>query len=266
MNSYKRNYLRNVVLPELERQFDPNIVSALNAVSASFRSLKSETDSRVSNVFSSVVAEGGAGEFFLDIISLHGQSEFLQAEIVLELFRRTEIEPSAEKVHAVLSLAKKQSGRTLDLSKRWKAVSNRGTIAFLPSIAVPEYGQSIAVGQSMSNPSFSISVSVPMKLGVQQAVPSPNSVLVDAERLARDLKIRPWKPGDSFVPLGMHHRKKVSDFFIDNKIPVWRKHSIPLIESGGEIVWVCGLRLDDRYKISPKTDSVVKFSFHHYVL
>jgi tRNA(Ile)-lysidine synthase len=265
INTYKRNYLRNVVLPELERRFDPNIVSALNAVSVSFRSLKSETDARVQDVFPSVVTELKKDRFSLDLTSLQGHSEFLRAEIVLELFRRIEVEPSAEKVNALLSLAKNQSGRALDLSKHWRAVTNRGAIVFIPVLALPGYSQNISIGQSVSNASFSIFVSEPMRREELQPIPSRDSAFVDADRLGRELKIRPWKAGDSFLPLGMQHRKKLSDFFVDNKIPVWKKHSIPLIESAGEIVWVCGLRLDDRYKISPRTNSVVKFTFINYV-
>ena len=63
------------------------------------------------------------------------------------------------------------------------------------------------------------------------------------------LKIRSFKSGDKFIPLGMRRFKKVKDFFIDEKIPRFIRRKIPIVETtNGDIVWICGLRVDDRFK------------------
>jgi tRNA(Ile)-lysidine synthase len=69
---------------------------------------------------------------------------------------------------------------------------------------------------------------------------------------------RKWKSGDIFFPLGLSHRKKVSDFLIDEKVPVHEKNAVTVIESGGEIVWVAGHRVDDRFRVTDKTKSVLE--------
>lgn len=72
---------------------------------------------------------------------------------------------------------------------------------------------------------------------------------LDASKIKFPLVWRKWRPGDSFHPLGMDHKKKLSDFFVDQKISLVDKEKITVLESGNEIVWVIGHRVDDRYKI-----------------
>ncbi|MDZ7646064.1 MAG: tRNA lysidine(34) synthetase TilS [Cytophagales bacterium] len=64
---------------------------------------------------------------------------------------------------------------------------------------------------------------------------------------------RKWKSGDYFFPLGMEHRKKISDFLIDQNISITEKDSTTVLESAGEIIWVVGHRIDNRYKLTPET-------------
>jgi tRNA(Ile)-lysidine synthase len=68
---------------------------------------------------------------------------------------------------------------------------------------------------------------------------------------------RKWRKGDSFFPLGLGHRKKVSDFLIDEKVPLNTKNTVTVVESGGEILWVVGFRVDDRFKVTSTTTSTV---------
>jgi len=79
------------------------------------------------------------------------------------------------------------------------------------------------------------------------------------------MKVRLWRPADRMVPLGMTSRKKVSDLLTDGKVPSYRRRSIPIVTSGGKIVWVCGVRLDDRFKVTSRTRQVLQFSYHSNV-
>jgi tRNA(Ile)-lysidine synthase len=94
---------------------------------------------------------------------------------------------------------------------------------------------------------------------------NPSIEYVDGMRLRFPLVVRSWKAGDSFHPLGMSGKKKLSDFFADCKISNEEKSKIPVVLSGNNIVWVGGLRLDDRFKITEKTKTVyqLKLSNHH---
>ncbi len=86
--------------------------------------------------------------------------------------------------------------------------------------------------------------------------------MVDMDRLTFPLLIRKWQEGDFFYPLGMKTKKKLSDFFIDNKMSLKEKSDVWLLCSCGEIVWVIGHRIDERYKVRPKTDNIFVIEKH----
>ncbi len=89
---------------------------------------------------------------------------------------------------------------------------------------------------------------------------SGSKAFVDAGCLQYPLVLRTWKTGDKFVPLGMKNFKKLSDFFIDQKIPLHIKESVPLLVNGnGEIIWIAGMRQDNRYKLTQATKKVAIF-------
>jgi tRNA(Ile)-lysidine synthase len=76
---------------------------------------------------------------------------------------------------------------------------------------------------------------------------------LNADLLKFPLSVRSWHKGDSFFPLGMKGRKKLSDFFIDLKLSPVEKEQVKLLCSGDQIVWVIGYRIDDRYRIKSDT-------------
>lgn len=86
---------------------------------------------------------------------------------------------------------------------------------------------------------------------------SSSNAMVDRDRLRFPLKVRKWELGDRFMPLGMKNFKKISDFLIDLKVPLLLKRNIKVLCSGDDIVWVIGLRIDDRYKLTPLTKSAL---------
>jgi tRNA(Ile)-lysidine synthase len=81
---------------------------------------------------------------------------------------------------------------------------------------------------------------------------------LDFDKLDFPLILRQWKKGDYFYPFGMAlKKKKVSKYFKDQKIPIHEKDTIWILESGNKIAWIAGERIDERFKITAKTKSVM---------
>ncbi|MDD3728148.1 MAG: tRNA lysidine(34) synthetase TilS, partial [Dysgonamonadaceae bacterium] len=74
------------------------------------------------------------------------------------------------------------------------------------------------------------------------------------------LTLRKWKKGDWFIPFGMKGRKKLSDFFTDNKFNLFQKEETWVVCSGNDIVWIVNYRVDDRFKITNRTKKVFSIS------
>ncbi|MBL7892287.1 MAG: tRNA lysidine(34) synthetase TilS [Bacteroidia bacterium] len=106
-----------------------------------------------------------------------------------------------------------------------------------------------------------LSLTVSKSKAVSYSIPRSNRVAsLDFDKLKFPLTIRKWRKGDAFRPLGMKHKKKLSDFFIDNKFSLIDKEHTWLLTSGTDIVWVIGYRLDDRFKVTDKTKNVYVIS------
>lgn len=99
-----------------------------------------------------------------------------------------------------------------------------------------------------------LTITRPGKVSISR---DPAVACVDARKLRFPLEWRRWRAGDSFQPLGMQGRKKVSDMLIDLKIPVSEKEKVTVIQSGEDIVWLVGIRIDDRYRVTEGSDDVL---------
>ncbi len=88
--------------------------------------------------------------------------------------------------------------------------------------------------------------------------PSGWQCFLDLEALRWPLIVRNFRPGDTFMPLGLNGFKKLKDLFIDKKIPYDERRRIPIIESYGDIVWVGGIRIDHRYRVREDTRRILR--------
>jgi tRNA(Ile)-lysidine synthase len=83
-------------------------------------------------------------------------------------------------------------------------------------------------------------------------------VLLDAGLMKFPLTVRPREAGDHFYPAGFGKKKKLQDFFVDEKVPRDMRDSVPVLLSGDDIVWVAGFRADERFAVTDKTEKVLR--------
>lgn len=136
-------------------------------------------------------------------------------------------------------------------------VKDRGTLIIAPKVAVDDDEYLIRQGMRTIN--------VPVKLRIEvsklqeQFVPvkDKNIAQFDVSRIQFPLTIRRWRRGDKFVPFGMVGMKKLSDFFTDTKATFFQKREAWLLCSGDDIIWVIGQRLDNRFRVTSATQSIL---------
>lgn len=257
---YRRNYLRREVIPLLESSGEFDFVPSLNRLSRLMRQLDELLTTEVRQILSGVLITDEQGELSLDITKLRSKPEYLQEGIVLEVLRKLRAEIDSEKVLRLLELCELATGSRLQLSKDLHVFRDRERLNFVrPSEDLP-MRKAVALGNSYAFQEFRFSLSKPIPppptLGA-----TPDVEFVDAGKLGDHLFVRSWQEGDWFVPLGMNSKKKVSDYFVDEKISLLQKRRIPILESNGDIVWICGKRLDERFKVTDQTRNVVRLEF-----
>ena len=87
-----------------------------------------------------------------------------------------------------------------------------------------------------------------------------NVALLDAEKITYPLMLRRWCDGDSFTPYGMNGSKKVSDYLIDRKVSMAEKSRQFVLLSGDEIAWLVGRRIAHPFRITDKTEWVLRIT------
>lgn len=204
----------------------------------------------------------------------------LQRRLVRTILRSYDEEGRASSLRVVESvrrlLSREKSGDRLSL-KRVEVCLEQEAVRFSP--AGMDTGEGIVSGKG-NQKSEGLLLSVPstvywartkQQIHVQrmarhdaeqaQVAPSEQRVLFDADRCSEPLLIRSWRAGDRFLPQGMKGKsKKLQDFFTDRKVARCRREAIPLLVAPEGILWVVGMRQDERFLIRRETASCLVVS------
>ena len=258
---YKRNFIRKKVLPLLQKSLNPEVVRVLNRTSEIFRRLDDLIHRQAEGELKHLLRTETSKEILLGIRRFKKLHPFLQEtiiEILATRFSGTSIE--SDKVKKILHLLETTSGKRVEVSKHFVVYRDREHLLFTSGRKRNTFKLAIQRNRKYEFDTFRFS-STPVRRKSVRFTRSRQIEYVNADRLNSRLVLRTWKKGDWFMPLGMAGRKKISNLLVDEKIPLYRKDAIPVLESHGNIVWVCGVRLDNRYRVSTETKNVLRLEF-----
>lgn len=250
-NKYMRNKIRLDILPEMKK-LNPSLEDTFRKNLEYFSDLEDFLNLQIKHLKDQIF-ERGDHQIILEIEAIKKlePKKFLLFELLKEFnFNLTTIENILESLDGI-------SGKTF-FSDTHQIVLDREKLLITKKQNEIFRTQQINEGQNLIDFNhFSISINqindIPKNLKSDI-----NSIYIDAEELIYPLKLRVWQEGDRFQPFGMRGEKKVSDFLIAEKVPVSQKKQIPILINGnGKVIWVCGLRADDRFKVKSNTKKII---------
>jgi tRNA(Ile)-lysidine synthase len=251
LDKYSRNYFRNQLIPLVQHIY-PEAENNLVANLRRFADMEQLYDQALA-LHKKKLLEYKGEEVHIPVLKLQ-KSEPLHS-IVYEII--SDFGFSAAQVEEVIKLLNSESGRYVQ-SATHRIIKNRRWLIIAPAQA--EQAQTLVIDADENRIVFENGALELEQLKNKniQLVNDPGIALIDQSTLQFPLLLRKWKKGDYFYPLGLKKKKKLARFFIDQKLSMTDKEKVWVLESNKKILWVVGMRIDDRYKITGSTKQVLR--------
>ncbi|MDN3551136.1 tRNA lysidine(34) synthetase TilS [Mucilaginibacter aquaedulcis] len=252
---YARNKIRLEVIPKL-KELNPSLEKTFENNLRHFRDLETLLENQLTILKKTVLKTDAGGQYLLiDEVKQLNPARLLLFKLLQDYgFNETTIDD-------LLSALDKHSGRVFEsagylliLDRDRLILQKKTSVEPVPAL-INEQDHELHYGNFKLNVLHDDSPLI--------IKDNPLAVSVDAALLEFPLQIRAWQEGDYFYPLGMKGSKKLSDFFINQKIALHQKNEVPLLINGnGDVIWVGGYRPDERYKVSDNTKKVTIFELY----
>ena len=267
-HDYLRNRIRLALIPSMEREYQPNFKKILLRTSAILREENDYLEKGAEETYQTIVQESkNTLSFkFSEYQSLHQtiqwriirkMMEILCAQgMVVEEREGSDVRQIHQRLHQPPPSFILELSHGVWIEKRYDRVElGRGAVRPFPPFEV----ELISPGRTMIEElEKEIVIEEVNRAQFREDRESLTMAFMDYENLQFPLRVRNFRPGDRFHPLGMKGTQKLKEFFIDHKVPRFERPKIPLLISGEMIVWIVGYRIDERVKVTEKTKRVLK--------
>lgn len=250
-NKYRRNLIRNEIIP-LFKKLNPNLENTLVESIEKFRSIENVFEEKLIEVKNDILKKND-NQIQIDIEKLDKLSEKkLLLFHILKPYKFT----FAQSKQIIESLAK-QSGKIF-YSSDYQLVKDRKYL-----ILTKKEEQKKEAFYIQESDIFCDFGQIKLKLDKREVtsgfeIPkSSQMACLDFEKLKFPLLLRHWREGDYFRPLGMKGKQKISDFLINQKVPLNLKSQVYVLCSGKDITWILDYRVDNRFKITENTKHIL---------
>ncbi|WP_445452417.1 tRNA lysidine(34) synthetase TilS [Flavobacterium sp. 25HG05S-40] len=240
-DKYLRNKLRHDVIPVL-KELNPSLLDSFEKTIANLQQAQSMVDDASRIVYRKVVTDSDLQKKINleELMQLPNYQAYLYQW--LEPFGFTDWQ-------SITDLVQAQSGKQIHSSKH-TVLKDRNELIVYPK-EITEETEYFLIEKHQSEVNFPLKLTF-CNLGYI-SVQTTNTIFVDEDTLQFPLVIRKWQQGDWFYPLGMTGKKKLSKFFKDEKFSLIDKANTWLLCSDNQIVWVIGIRQDERFKVTQQT-------------
>ncbi|WP_394352290.1 tRNA lysidine(34) synthetase TilS [Flavobacterium lotistagni] len=246
-DKYLRNKIRHDLIPVF-KALNPSFLDSFEKTQSYLQQSKAMADDASVMVYQQVaVAKGNEIHFNLKkLLQLPNYTSYLYQWLKEFGFSAWD---------DIYALSKGQSGKQV-FSTHYRLLKDRKVLIVAPidnAASVTEF----YIDSQQADVNFPLNLSFSLVADISAA--SNSVIFVDAEQLEYPLVLRKWQTGDIFQPLGMQGQsKKVSKFFKDEKLSLIDKEKAWLLCSASKILWIVGFRQDERFKVTSKTQKILK--------
>jgi tRNA(Ile)-lysidine synthase len=261
---YLRNKLRLSLMPLIE-EINPNIIDTLSRTAAIFREEERYFEIIVAKTLMKLTSRKTNSRIELFLGPLTAMEKILLRRTLRKVIDDTSSLRKINYIHIedIIQLIKKgKTGGRLYLPHGIRAIKDYSTLILTsePPVRLNTYTLNVPEEMILKEAGILVHASVQdcKESEIKDRKTSDVIAAFDADRLIFPLIIRPREKGDFFYPLGFGKKKKLQDFFVDEKVPRDERDAIPLIISGENIIWVVGYRGDERFRVTDETKRILK--------
>ncbi|MCQ2208897.1 MAG: tRNA lysidine(34) synthetase TilS [Paludibacteraceae bacterium] len=250
---YTRNKFRNEIIPMLQSvypTFKNNLLNTIGYLKQTDDFLQQILTEKKQSLFHEI--SDNHFSISLDLLRKEKSIDFLLYELLSPYgFSSATIDD------LVQSVASENPGnRFYNKKKSFVIIQERDALSIHPISVENQIEEYTIVSMDDFN-SLPVSIQCTKKdVRDVEIVKSPNFCYIDASKLQFPLHLRRWRVGDCFVPFGMNGKKKLSDFFIDQKLSNEEKEKMWILLNQDTIVWIVGCRADNRFRITETTRDI----------
>jgi tRNA(Ile)-lysidine synthase len=258
--AYERNFLRKEIFPVMEK-LNPLFKEKLFSLLKDLRYIDHLFEEK-SNLFLKRHQRNKGGEMSLGIESLNKIDDETKFRVISDIVASLEpafvpLREHLRQIKNILSSKKPNLVATLPHGIKIKRIYDHLVFTKKPFPSPIQESFSLSMGKNILTPlALALHLSQPRKIA-KVFSKNTNIAFFDSGKLG-NLTIRTFINGDTFMPLGMKGKMKLKDFFISSKIPKEERRTIPLLLSDNDIIWVIGLRINEKFKITKDTRKVLK--------
>ena len=245
---HTRNRVRKLLLPLLEKEFNPAIVERLSEMAEIARAEEDYWDAELNSKLGSENIGGAPESKGVFASELLTRPLAVRRRLAMGMAKRLGLSLEFQQVEQILRLAEAPSAGKQEvlLNEEWKVVREANRLHFEATRAAPkqprnyEYALAVPGELQVNETGTRFRTSVVIAKRVRSSDTEKESQLLKKASLAAPLTVRNWRPGDRFWPAHSKAPKKVKELLQKQKIPVSSRQVWPVVVSGAELVWVRG--------------------------
>ena len=258
-SDYERNFLRNEIIPKLKKRLNPRIEEKVLNTTKIISEISSILDAQIEKIKLTAL------KFYKNELGINLKviykldRSFLNVFIKSVLESNFDVELSSDNIYDIVRLISSQTGSMVHLKGNLYVFREREELVIGRKYSVKSDSSvvRIRIGQKAEVGNRIISVSE-VKRKFLKLTGANSTEFISGDGLGEIFEIRTWRAGDKFKPIGMKGTKKISDFLADEKISSIRKNEQLVLTNNGQIAWVIGLRIDERFRVTSDTKRIIK--------